>query len=1390
MNPRLLFFLLSIAAFNAGAAPSAWVYYDNTHSLVYSNDSLGNHIMDFSLAGYKGGGVALPTNGVVQTNLAAGLGDFTTKIQNAINYVGGLTPDANGFRGVILLGPGTFQVSNQINLNFSGVVLRGSGSGAGGTTLLMATNVNATNGIVPYTLLKIAGSGSRVTSGTVNLTDAYVPSGVTSFNVSSTAGYNVGDTVVVNRTVTQAWLQYIGMDTNTLGGVWLSPGKIIYTDRVIKAISGNQITLDAPLTDSFDTNYLGSPCGTMQKYTWTTRPSQVGVEHLKIQAPAIPAAYEPIWATAVVDAWLSDIFIQDGQNSCIIDRDAKRVTVDSVVTTHTCGVLGNPANLSCTGSQILFNKCRELTTTSWAFVTGANGCGPIVVLNLYAEPTAGISPHQRWTTGVLADNCSLPNAPQGAPGIAFWNRGLLGGGQGWCTGWSVAWNCVTPYYLLAAAPGTMDWVIGGTGLIVPIPSEPPGTYDKFGGLVTPNSLYLAQLQERLGAAAVENIGYPLFSLSTPPSMSVQSGSNVTFAVTVGDPSGFGNSVALSVGGLPAGASASWNTNLVTGAGTAWLTITASNSLALGNYSLNIIGTNSGLTHTSSVVLAVVNFALSASPASRSVAGGGTNTTYTIALSTNSSFSGSVNLGVSGLPASTTASFNPAALSGAGSSTLTVTTTSNTPSGTYPLTVNGTNGSALGVALVNLTVGSPPYWTGAGSDGYWSDAANWNATAITPNTDLVFDGGIQPNNTNDISPGTIYSSVTFTPGAGAFVLNGNPIALTGNITNNSGNLQTISLGLNFSTNLTFNGGGGVTDGNIEGGLVIGGGLTNTLASGTATLTLTGVGVLANRIGSGTNMIALSDSDANWTLVDNAGLTPMSAPWSYTINYGTFNFGTTNSAPTLTLMTVPATTLASPVVGSSSLGVPATFNMVNGILTNSALNTGTAGNAIGNINMTGGTWVINGELQNANAAGGTGNINVSGGTFIFSDKFYVANRGTGSLTVSNTGSVTGNILDVAHAFGTGSQGTVNLNGGTLAVNNVVTDSGNAGSTNGSETATFNFNGGTLQARQNNAAFISQSGPGGPAAGSNIVLNLIVQSGGAVISSTGFNVTNLLALQHDSTLGATPDGGLTKQGAGTLALTATNTYTGATTVSAGTLALSGACSVPTSAGISIGTGATFDVSGRTDGTLTLASGQSLSGSGTVNGQLLAGAGTSVSPGPGLMMLTVSSNVTLQGATMMELNQIAGTNDVLKANGSMTYGGTLVLTNLSGVLTNGTRFKLFTAASFAGAFSNLTPVIPAINLAWNTNGLTNGTLGIVSSPTPSPRLGLLAMNATNWIFSGTNGVPNWPCLLLASTNLTLPLNQWPAIATNSFDSLGKFSFTNSAGSKVLQTFYVLKLQ
>src|SRR5690348_7714672 len=79
------------------------------------------------------------------------------------------------------------------------------------------------------------------------------------------------------------------------------------------------------------------------------------------------------------------------------------------------------------------------------------------------------------------------------------------------------------------------------------------------------------------------------------------------------------------------------------------------------------------------------FSLAVTPSSQTILARQTNS-FAITITTNSNFSGSVNLSLSGLPANTTSNFNPASLNGNGNSTLTITTTTNTPVGIYALTI--------------------------------------------------------------------------------------------------------------------------------------------------------------------------------------------------------------------------------------------------------------------------------------------------------------------------------------------------------------------------------------------------------------------------------------------------------------------------------------------------------------------------------------------------------------------------------------------------------------------------------------------------------------------------------------------------------------------------------
>ena len=113
---------------------------------------------------------------------------------------------AGGVRGAVLLAPGTFTLAGTVSISTSGVVLRGSGSGTGGTL------VNVTGS--PRGVFSIAGAGNYATVGTpATITDAYVPSGARSFHVSSTTGLEVGSTVLVKRPITAAWVAFMGMNT-------------------------------------------------------------------------------------------------------------------------------------------------------------------------------------------------------------------------------------------------------------------------------------------------------------------------------------------------------------------------------------------------------------------------------------------------------------------------------------------------------------------------------------------------------------------------------------------------------------------------------------------------------------------------------------------------------------------------------------------------------------------------------------------------------------------------------------------------------------------------------------------------------------------------------------------------------------------------------------------------------------------------------------------------------------------------------------------------------------------------------------------------------------------------------------------------------------------------
>jgi autotransporter-associated beta strand protein len=312
-----------------------------------------------------------------------------------------------------------------------------------------------------------------------------------------------------------------------------------------------------------------------------------------------------------------------------------------------------------------------------------------------------------------------------------------------------------------------------------------------------------------------------------------------------------------------------------------------------------------------------------------------------------------------------------------------------------------------------------------------------------------------------------------------------------------------------------------------------------------------------------------------------------------------------------------------------------------------------------------------------------------------------------------------------------------------------------------------------------------------------NDVVFNDSAVGPTTTINVTDIFSPDSVTvsntvkTYAFTGIGGLTgpmqmlKQGGGKFVLASSNyTYTGNTVINGGTLALSNVASTSSSANITLATGATLDVSGRTDGTLTLSAGQTLMGNGTVLGSVAVSANATLEPGASIGALTVTNDVTLAGTTFMELDRTAHTNDVLRGAASISYGGTLTLTNLTGPLLAGDSFRLFYAAVYNGAFASIVPPMPGSGLAWDISTLTNGALRIIAAP--RPRINSIAQSGANFIMSGSNGIPNGSYFVLTSTNVSAPLSTWARVTTNFFTPAGTFSFTYAVDTSARHFFAI----
>ncbi|GAB3158481.1 M20/M25/M40 family metallo-hydrolase [Micromonospora sonneratiae] len=228
-----------------------------------------------------------------------------------------------------------------------------------------------------------------------------------------------------------------------------------------------------------------------------------------------------------------------------------------------------------------------------------------------------------------------------------------------------------------------------------------------------------------------------FSLGlNPTSGTVTAGQSATTTVNTQTTSGSAQTVALSVSGLPAGATASFNPSSIQSGASSTLTVSTSAAVPAGTYPLTVLGDGTAVDRTATYTLTVLSdggqdtFSLSLNPTSGSAAPGGSVTT-TVNTQTTSGNAQTVALSVSGLPAGVTASFSPSSIQSGGSSTLTITASAGAPTGTYTLTVLGDGTAVDRTATYTLTI------TGSGGCG---GVQAWDAnTPYSPGDQVSHNG---------------------------------------------------------------------------------------------------------------------------------------------------------------------------------------------------------------------------------------------------------------------------------------------------------------------------------------------------------------------------------------------------------------------------------------------------------------------------------------------------------------------------------------------------------------------------------------------------------------------------------------------------------------------------
>jgi hypothetical protein len=515
----ILIFALLLSG-NLFAQTTSLIQKGSDGRLVYTPDSDGFVIPDFSYAGYHNGNKEIPDVAVVKT-ISPIAGDNTTHIQNAINEVGQLALN-NGIRGAILLQAGKYEINGTINVNKDGIVLRGEGNS---TIIYAKGNTPNQRDVIVMGNSSANRWTSKVSNTQQNITNDIVPVGAMSFTVTSVLPYNVGDLIAVYHPCSANWLQavdYGGVPASASNEYWKVDSYPVIYHRYITAISGNEITIDAPifytLNKSLSQSYI-------YKIGGTATIKEIGIENLCVEIESAGGtneahAWQAVRFRTVENSWARNLTTKGFGQSGFITESCTRTTIENCQAIQPVSLIDGEKrynfNTYLNSQLILFKDCYASEGRHNYVSNGTSTVSGIVFLNCVSEKVYNTNEgHRHWSQGMLFDGhteIDLSNRENRFV-LGLFNRTDNGTGHGWSAVQSVLWNCdVTNQGIigLQKPPTSQNYAIGCiageiTGKPISSTDFPIGYVESHNTKITEiPSLYLAQLNDRKRETSINN----------------------------------------------------------------------------------------------------------------------------------------------------------------------------------------------------------------------------------------------------------------------------------------------------------------------------------------------------------------------------------------------------------------------------------------------------------------------------------------------------------------------------------------------------------------------------------------------------------------------------------------------------------------------------------------------------------------------------------------------------------------------------------------------------------------------------------------------------------------------------------------------------------------------